>query len=90
MNKITLRRSRIPSDLHPLIPLAAKYGVADDLERESLVASSTDAELKELKAAVGAHEEALDRWLAGPEAKGPQYSDEYIAFSAMRMAADYA
>ena len=36
------------------------------------------------------NEDALDEWLAGPEAAGPQFSQEYLAFSAMRMAADFA
>jgi len=32
----------------------------------------------------------VSTWLAGPEARSPQPSDEYVAFSAMRMAADDA
>ena len=86
----TLDRCRVPSELHGLIALAERFGVSDDLAREQLVKRSPSRELQELKAAVAANEEALDRWLGGPEASGPEFSDEYIAFSAMRIAADYA
>lgn len=85
-----LDSSRIPEELHQLIPLAQKFGIADDLEREKLVAKSLPSELKQLKLEVAANDSALDLWLAGNEAQGPTFSDEYIAFSAMRMAADYA
>jgi hypothetical protein len=33
-------------------------------------------------------DDALDEWFAGPEADDPHPSDEYVAFSAMRMVAD--
>lgn len=50
--------------------------------------SASAAQVSELKRAVQDADAALDAWLAGPEAAGPDFSDEYIAFSAMRMAAD--
>lgn len=87
---VTLDPSRIPKELHGLIPLAEKFGVSDDCLRESLVKNSSVPEINELKSGVCSNEDALDNWLAGLEAQGPSFSDEYIAFSAMRMAADYA
>ena len=42
-----------------------------------------------LKDVVDQFDAALDDWLAGPEADGPTFSEEYIAFSALRRAADY-
>ncbi|AMR67884.1 hypothetical protein [Aquipseudomonas alcaligenes] len=86
----TINRNRVPAELHQLLPLAEKFGVADDLLRENLVKASSAEEIKELKSRVFAFEDALDKWLAGAEAEGPEFSVEYIAFSAMRMAADYA
>ena len=87
---MSLSPSNIPIELRPLLPLAEKYGVADDSERERLVREASPAELRELRATIQTHDDALDAWLAGPESFGPVYSDEYIAFSAMRMAADCA
>jgi hypothetical protein len=86
----TLNPSRIPEELHQLIALAEKFGVSDDCIRERLVKNSPASEIGELKSAIFTNEDALDGWLAGPESQGSVFSDEYIAFSAMRMAADYA
>ena len=81
---------RVPASLRHLIPLAQKFGVSDDLARETIVSSASIAEIEALKQAVQANDALLDTWLAGPEATGPCFSNEYIAFSAMRMAADFA
>ena len=81
---------RVPVSLRHLIPLAQKFGVSDDLAREAIVSSASKAEIEALKQAVQANDELLDTWLAGPEATGPCFSNEYIAFSSMRMAADSA
>lgn len=80
---------RVPASLHHLISLAQRFGVTDDLAREAIVSSSSMKEIEALKLAVQDSEELLDAWLAGPEAAGPCFSNEYIAFSAMRMAADF-
>jgi hypothetical protein len=73
-----------------LLFFAERFGIADDWARNDLVRSTLRAELERLVQLVRDHDDALDAWLAGPEANGPEFSDEYIAFSAMRMAADYA
>ncbi|HXK58854.1 MAG TPA: hypothetical protein PLP42_03075 [Acidobacteriota bacterium] len=46
--------------------------------------------IRELKRLIESHEDLIDAWLAGPEANDPNPSPEYLAFSAMRMAADFA
>ncbi len=71
-----------------LIPLAERWGEGDDIIRDDMVSKASAEERQELKRAVAEHDDLLDTWLAGPEAKGPTYSDEYNAFSCMRMAAD--
>jgi hypothetical protein len=80
--------ARIPPELHHLVGLAEKYGVADDWMREDLVRSASSEEKRALKSAVYVCDDAFDVWLAGPDLAGPDYSDEYIAFSALRLAAD--
>lgn len=52
------------------------------------MAKTPAAELAAMRVAVEAHNDAFDEWLAGPEADGPRFSPEYIAFSCLRMAAD--
>jgi hypothetical protein len=87
---IELNPDRVPPELHPLIPFAQTWGIADDFDRELAVERSSPDQLAELKAIVGRFDDQLDTWLAGDEATEPRFSNEYIAFSAMRMAADYA
>ena len=88
MNFIRLNSAKIPPTLRCLIPWAEKFGVSDDLLRENLLNDTPQEERLNLKTEVLELDDDLDLWLAGPEATGPTYSDEYIAFSAMRMVAD--
>ena len=90
MGKIAVNLGKIPNELHCLIPLARYFGIPDDVEREKRVRTSTLESLQQLRAAVIEHDYLLDAWLAGPEATASHFSDEYVMFSAMRMAADHA
>jgi hypothetical protein len=88
--RLVLNRHKVPAALWPLIPYAVFWGVSDDVERESLVETAPREILDNLVGVVRAFDDQLDDWLAGPEAASANPSDEYIAFSAMRMAADFA
>lgn len=88
-SKLTLDQRRIPQTLWPLIPYASFWGVADDWAREQLVQKAPKDVQQNLKAIVAAHDDLLDEWLAGEEASNPKPSLEYVAFSAMRMAAEF-
>jgi hypothetical protein len=80
---------KVPLGLRHLIPFAERYGITDDLDREHVILASSPEEIAELKAVVAQHDDLMDEWLAGPETAEPQPSVEYLAFSAMRMAADF-
>jgi hypothetical protein len=54
-----------------------------------LVQDAPERAKAELVQVVKAIDDYLDAWLAGHEATAPAPSAEYIAFSAMRMAADF-
>ena len=87
--KVVLNRAEVPNDLYVLIPYAEIWGIADDWKREHML-QATPSQLKEnLKAVVSQNDDVLDAWLAGPEATSPDPSDVYVAFSAIRMAADF-
>jgi hypothetical protein len=85
---IKLSPAKVPVALRSLIPLAEQFGIGDDLIREDFVAKLLVSEVEAMRAVVEANADAFDEWLAGPEADGPTFSDEYIAFSCLRMAAD--
>jgi hypothetical protein len=87
--KSRLDRQNVPSQLWPLLPYAEFWGIADDWAREGLVKQAPPEVRQNLKQVVAAFDSALDEWLAGPEADNRHPTAEYIAFSAMGMAADY-
>lgn len=85
-----LSKTNVPPSLHQLIPLAEQYGIADDGYRAELLVSLNPDERAELVDAVQKFDDEFDKWLAGPEASKISFSDEYIAFSALRMLTDEA
>ena len=87
--KLRLDRAKVPESVWPLLPYAAFWGAADDWTRESLVKAAPPEVQRNLKHAVATFENALDEWLLGPEVDRRNPSDEYIAFAALIMAADY-
>ena len=83
-----LDAAHVPPDFRHLIPLAERYGVADDTYRASMLESLSDADRNELSRFLAGYDDALDAWLAGPESDAATFTDAYIAFSTLRMAAD--
>lgn len=88
--QLKLDPTNVPDGLHKLLHYASFWGIADDAKRESLVLNASDSIRANLVEVVRHFDDELDTWLAGDEADNPSPSDEYVAFSAMRMAADFA
>lgn len=80
----------VPEAFRHLIPLAEKYGISDDCYLDDLIDTLDESELRECASFLDWYDAVLTDWLAGPAAAGPEYSKEYIAFSALGMAADLA
>jgi hypothetical protein len=87
--KVRLDQANVPRHLWPLLPYAEFWGIADDLAREDLVEQAPGDVQQNLKEVITAFETALEDWLTGPEASDRKPSDEYVAFAAMIMAADF-
>jgi len=83
--------SKVPAPLVPLLPIAEKWGIGDDFERERVVSI---ASLRELESLIHSIDEISDEdlfgWLSGPESHNPKPSEEYIALTALMMAMDSA
>lgn len=89
-DKVQVNQGEVPTELYALIPYAEAWGIADDWTRERIL-QATPSQLKvNLKNVIAQHDDLLDAWLAGPDSTNPSPSDAYVAFSAMRMAADFA
>ena len=81
----------IPSALIPLLPMAEKWGVGDDYQREEAISQASSDELERLIHSIDEISDAdLFGWLSGPEFRNPKPSDEYLAFTALTMAIDLA
>ena len=76
---------QIPAELRSLAPLAAEWGIGDDVEREQRVSRSTVEERRALRAAVLPHDERITAWL-DTFGEGSTMSDEAAAFMYMRLA----
>ena len=79
----------VPRNLRELVCYAEFWGVTDDRARQDLVLKAPDEVQRNLKKVVEDYDDEFDDWLAGPEAHTPTPSDAYLAYSAMRMAADF-
>src|SRR5262245_55325237 len=79
--KTSIDPSRVPKAVHPLIPYAEFWGLADDFEREELIYRAPRRVLSNLAKSVDSLIDELEAWLAGDEANSPDPSDEYVAFS---------
>jgi hypothetical protein len=91
LRRVTLDPTKVPPSCAPLLPLAEVWGVEDDYERYQLVDRASPEELRALVEAVnGAPDTDLYGWLAGPSARDPNPSDEYVAVTCLTMAADHA
>ncbi|MCR9294964.1 MAG: hypothetical protein NXI32_19785 [bacterium] len=79
----------IPDALYPLIPYARFWGISDDWQREQLAIKAPDCVRESFKRLIEQNDDVLDDWLSGEEALSAQPTDAYVAFSAMRMCADF-
>jgi hypothetical protein len=86
--EIRLDPVNVPAPLRHLIPVAEKWGISDDMLRIDAVRNANAVEIADLKHLVQEHDDLLDEWLAGSEAESRSPSQEYLAFTHMRMAAD--
>jgi len=83
--------NQVPSALVPLLPMAEKWGIGDDYEREMAIGNASLQELQSLIHCIdGIGDDDLFGWLSGPESHNPRPSEEYLAFTTLTMAIDSA
>jgi hypothetical protein len=83
--------NKFPHALISLLPMAEKWGIGDDYEREAVV---KNAAVKDLESLIHCIDNISDAdfydWLSGPESFNPKPSNEYLALTALTMAIDSA
>jgi hypothetical protein len=55
--------NKVPADLRPLVPLAERWGIGDDVDRNAKVDRATAAEREELRTALGPLQSRVTDWL---------------------------
>jgi hypothetical protein len=81
---LQLDASKVPEDLRSLVPLAARWGIGDDVDRNAKVDKATDAERAELKNAVDPLSTRITAWL--DSFPSGAMSNEAAAFMYMQLA----
>ena len=88
---LELDHSKIPRALVPLVPVAAKWGMGDDYERESSIQRASPEELNRLVHSIdGIRDDDLFGWLGREESFNSNPTEEYVAFTNLTMAIDSA
>lgn len=82
-----LRPENVPEDLRSLLPLAERWGIGDDLDRNAVIRSSTAAERQELREAVARKGQAITAWLDSFES-GADMTPEAAAYMYMQLAVE--
>jgi nucleotidyltransferase/DNA polymerase involved in DNA repair len=79
-----LDAEQVPAELRHLVPMAERWGIGDDVDRNAKVDRATSVERKELQTAVEPHNAGITAWL---DSFGQgQMSDEAAAFMYMQLA----
>ena len=79
-----LNPNNVSCSLVSLLPMADKWGVGDDFERENAVSQASLQEVVLLiHCSGGISDEDLDGWLSGPEALNSQPFPEYLAITSL-------
>lgn len=88
---MALDPTKVPAPLRHLLPVAEKWGIGDDFDREAAVDAASREELETLVHCIDAvSDDELFGWLAGPESYNPMPSQEYLALTTLTMAIDSA
>jgi hypothetical protein len=86
-----LNPKNMPPALVSLIPMAEKWGIGDDGYREHALELASADELGAIVHCIdGISDEDFYGWLAGPEARNPHPSVEYLTMSCLALAIDSA
>jgi len=79
-----LDATKVPEELRPLVPLAERWGIGDDVDRNAKVDRATPEERTELRSALAPLDSRITEWL-NSFGQGAM-TDEAAAFMYMQLA----
>ncbi|MET3377486.1 hypothetical protein ABIC89_006567 [Variovorax boronicumulans] len=86
----SLRAAAVPEGARPYLALAQRFGIGDDGYRSEVVENLSEDDQNALLGYRHQYPDAVDAWLCGEESKSSSPSPEYVAFTCLYLAADYA
>jgi len=81
---VRLNVNNVPEDLRHLVPLAERWGIGDDVDRNAAVDRATPAERAELERAIASSDARITAWL--DSFRQQPMTDEAAAFMYMQLA----
>ena len=81
---VRLTVDNVPEDLRHLVPLAERWGIGDDVDRNAAVDRATPAERAELERAIASSDARITAWL--DSFRQQPMTDEAAAFMYMQLA----
>ena len=81
---VKLNVTNVPEDLRHLVPLAERWGIGDDVDRNAAVDRATPAEREELERAIAPSDARITAWL--DSFRQQPMTDEAAAFMYMQLA----
>ena len=81
---VQLNANNVPEDLRHLVPLAERWGIGDDVDRNAAVDRATPAERQELERAIAPSDARITAWL--DSFRQQPMTDEAAAFMYMQLA----
>jgi len=86
-----LNAKNLPLALVPLVPMAEKWGIGDDYDREAAVSNASVVELEALIHCIdGISDDDLYGWLERCQKTPDHHTEEYAAITCLTMAIDSA
>lgn len=86
-----LKANNLPPALVPLIPMAEKWGIGDDYDREAAVSNASVAELEALIHCIDEiSDDDLYGWLERSQGLPDHHTEEYAAITSLTIAIDSA
>jgi len=91
MNADHLSAEKVPSKLESILSYAERWGIQDDIDRETAIEEATQEELADVASCLDSTDDGiLVEWLTGLESRKLPLTKEYVAITCLTMAVQSA
>lgn len=91
MNADHLSAEKVPSEFASILSYAERWGIQDDIDRETAIEEATQEELADVASCLDSIDDGiLVAWLTGPESRKSPIAKEHVAITCLTMAVQSA